>query len=139
LYQVVERQQGLLNINHTSIGGIPTQQENFTYDETGNWIQYQQRDTGELEIDQTRSNNQSNQIITIDGNGTGVSYDKNGNMLEVPTGGAALDAPPRKLIWDAWNRLRKVYDHEDNLIAEYQYDAQTRRTISQTSNPESEI
>ena len=39
-YQVTERQRGLLNINTTAVGGIPAQQEDFSYDETGNWITY---------------------------------------------------------------------------------------------------
>ena len=35
LYQVTERQRGLLNTNASAIGGIPAQQEDFSYDETG--------------------------------------------------------------------------------------------------------
>jgi len=130
---VTERQIGLLNTNTTGIGGIPAQQEQFTYDETGNWLKYEQQDDGAVAIDQTRTHNRSNQLVTLDSDGIGLAYDKNGNMLEVPTGGAALDGPPRRLVWDAWNRLKEVHFHEDNadrIIAEYQYDAQTRRIIT---------
>lgn len=70
----------------------------------------------------------------------------------------ALDGPPRELVWDAWsrtdwrevrqitrrvthrvsrpwgglriNQVRTVSDSDDNPIAEYQYDGQTRRTLS---------
>jgi hypothetical protein len=35
-------------------------------------------------------------------------------------------------VWDGWNRLRKVSDEEDNVIAEYQYDGKTRRTLTET-------
>jgi RHS repeat-associated protein len=127
LNQVTERQRGLLNINTTAVGGIPAQQENFSYDETGNWITYKQNNEGALDIDQSRVNNQSNQMTQVDGSSAGVSYDKNGNMLTVPTGDD-LTGPSRKLVWDAWNRLTKVTDENDNVIAEYEYDGLSRRT-----------
>ncbi len=132
LHQVTERQRGVLNINATSVGGTPAQQENFHYDETGNWVTYQQANEGALDIDQTRQNNASNQISQIDGSSAGVSYDLNGNMLLVPTG-ESLEGPSRQLVWDAWNRLRIVKDHEDNVLGDYQYDGQTRRTLSEAN------
>jgi RHS repeat-associated protein len=127
LYQVTERQRGLLNVNTTAVGGVPAQQENFSYDETGNWITYKQSNEGALGIDQSRVNNRSNQMTQVDGSSAGISYDANGNMLTVPTGDG-LTGPSRKLVWDAWNRLRKVSDEEGNVIAEYQYDGTMRRT-----------
>jgi RHS repeat-associated protein len=127
LNQVTERQRGLLNINTTAAGGIPAQVENFSYDETGNWITYKQKNEGALDIDQSRVNNQSNQMTQVDGSSAGISYDKNGNMLSVPTG-EGLTGPSRKLVWDAWNRLTKVTDENDNVIAEYDYDGLSRRT-----------
>jgi len=72
-------------------------------------------------------NNRSNQVTEVDGSAAGISYDANGNMLTVPTG-EGLTGPSRKLVWDAWNRLRKVSDENDNVIAEYEYDGKTRRT-----------
>ena len=138
LYQVAERQRGLLNTNTSAIGGIPSQQEDFSYDETGNWVSYRQANTGELDIDQSRVNNRSNQITQVDGSSAGVSYDRNGNMLELPTG-EALTGPPRKLVWDAWDRLVEVRDAEDTPIASYQYDAQTRRTVETTGAGESTV
>ncbi|WP_166442703.1 RHS repeat domain-containing protein [Phragmitibacter flavus] len=129
-YQVTQRQRGILDTGHTGISGTPAQQENFGYDPAGNWTGYQQTNAGTLDINQSRAHNASNQITSINSVSSDVSYDDNGNMLEVPTGGQALDGPPRKLVWDAWNRLRKVYDDEDNLIAEYQYDGQMRRVTS---------
>jgi RHS repeat-associated protein len=127
LYQVTERQRGLLNVNTTAVGGIPAQQENFSYDETGNWITYKQVNDGVLGIDETRVNNRSNQMTQVDGSSAGVSYDKNGNMLTVPTGDG-LTGSSRKLEWDAWNRLTKVSDEDDNVLAEYEYDGLSRRT-----------
>ena len=126
-----------------------------------NWNMYQQNNAGTLDIHQTRAHNASNQITGIDSVSTGVSYDNNGNMLNVPTNGQELDGPSRKLVWDAWsradwrearqitqrvtrrvsrpwgglriNRLRKVLDENDNVIAEYQYDGLMRRTTSTVS------
>jgi RHS repeat-associated protein len=132
LYQVTERQRGLLNVNTTAVGGIPEQQENFSYDETGNWITYRQRNEEELSIDETRVNNRSNQITQVDGSSAGVSYDANGNMLSVPTG-EGLTGPSRKLEWDAWNRLVKVSEATDDVVAAYQYDGRTRRTFALTN------
>jgi YD repeat-containing protein len=86
LNQATERQRGLLNINATAISSIPAQQENFRYDETGNWITYRQVNDGVLGIDETRVNNRSNQMTQVDGSSAGISYDANGNMLTVPTG-----------------------------------------------------
>jgi len=122
---------------------------------------YQRNNAGTLDINQTRAHNASNQITGIDSVSTGVSYDNNGNMLNVPTNGQELDGPSRKLVWDAWsradwrearqitqrvtrrvsrpwgglriNRLRKVLDENDNVIAEYQYDGLMRRTTSTVS------
>lgn len=130
LYQVTQRQRGLLNINATAVSGTPAQQEDFAYDETGNWVTYQQANDGVLDIDQTRGGNVSNQITEIDGSGAGVNYDLNGNMLLVPTG-ESLEGPSHRFVWDAWNRLRIVKDHEDNVLGEYKYDGQTRRTTSE--------
>jgi hypothetical protein len=93
LYQVTERQRGLLNINTTAVGGIPAQVENFSYDETGNWITYRQSNDGAPSIDETRVNNRSNQMTQVDGSSAGISYDANGNMLTVPTGDN-LTGPP---------------------------------------------
>ena len=135
LYQVTQRQRGLLNTSTTAIGGVPAQQEGFGYDETGNWVSYRQANAGALDIDQSRANNRSNQIAQVDGSSAGVSYDRNGNMLTVPTG-EALTGAPRKLVWDAWNRLREVRDEDDSLIASYQYDAATRRTVETTGEGE---
>ena len=126
LQQVTERQRGVLNINHTAAGGVPAQQESFSYDETGNWVAYKKQENGRTEINQTRVNNRSNQVTQIDASSVGTNYDKNGNMLEVPTGDA-LTNPANKVIWDGWNRPVKVYDADDNLIAQYRYDGLGRR------------
>jgi RHS repeat-associated protein len=137
LYQVSQRDRGLLNLNGTAIGGIPAQRETFSYDETGNWVHYQQQDAGSLNIDQPRTNNRSNQITTIDGlsvygdlGTSSISYDKNGNMTATP-GGEALNGYPTTMDWDQWNRLLNVSIGEPDspgwAVTGYFYDGLSRR------------
>jgi RHS repeat-associated protein len=104
LYQVSQRQRGLLNVNLSAVGGTPAQQENFTYDETGNWINYQQQNGGSLGIDENRTNNRSNQIVTVNGASADIAYNRNGNMVSVPAS-ASSAGMALQLVWDAWNRL----------------------------------
>ncbi|SKA77159.1 RHS repeat-associated core domain-containing protein [Prosthecobacter debontii] len=131
LQQIKQRQQGLLNINRTAIGGIPAQQENFVYDPSGNWQLYQHQAGGVMDINEGRINNRNNQITQVYPDSAETrhpGYDANGNMTEPPTG-EALEGPGRKMVWDAWNRLRKVQD-EGEPLAEYEYDGKFRRTLS---------
>lgn len=129
LSQVRGRDVGRLNTNTTAIGGIPAQQEAFRYDEAGNWLGYELLADGAPQIEQTRVSNRSNQLTQVDGSSAGLSYDANGNMLTVPTGDE-LTGEPRRMEWDAWDRLRRVYDSAGVLLAEYEYDARTRRIVA---------
>jgi len=126
LGQVKAADRGTLNQNRTAIGGVPEEAEAWNYDEQGNWLKYLKAEDGVTEIDQHRRNNESNQITTVDGSNAGVAYDKNGNMLRVPTGDA-LTGAPRHLKWNAWNQLVEVRDDEDELIQRNTYDALFRR------------
>jgi len=135
LSQVRGRDVGRLNTNCTAIGGIPAEQELFRYDEAGNWLGYELLANGAPQIEQTRVSNRSNQLVQVDGSSAGLSYDANGNMLTVPTGDD-LTGEPRRLEWDAWNRLRRVYNNGGTLMAEYEYDAQARRIVVRRSGEE---
>ena len=56
-------------------------------DMTGNWSQYRQ-DTdgdGDWELDQTRTHNAANEIVTIGGTAAQVSHDRCGNMTKTPS------------------------------------------------------
>ena len=133
LQQIVNRQRGVLNINHTAAGGIPAQTEHWDHDEQGNWKRYDTTEDGEPAIEQTRGHNKSNQITKVDGSSAPVAHDKNGNMTLVPTSAPTgpqgnLDGQPLKTTWDAWNRLRLVHDHNDVLLQDNRYDGLTRRT-----------
>ena len=62
LYQVTRDAVGTLNTNRTAIGGVPGEEEDFTYDPTGNWLGYRRSDDGTVVLDQSRSNNKDNQL-----------------------------------------------------------------------------
>lgn len=133
LGQVKSADRGTLNENRTAIGGIPEEAEAWNYDEQGNWLAYLKKEDGINEIDQTRRNNQSNQITMVDGSNAGVAYDKNGNMLRVPIG-EALTGPPRQLKWNAWNQLVEVRNDSDQLLQRNTYDGLFRRTTRELND-----
>lgn len=133
LGQVKSADRGTLNENRSGIGGIPEEAEAWKYDEQGNWERYYKAEDGATEIDQTRRHNRSNQIVAIDGTNVGVAYDKNGNMLRVPTGDG-LEGPPRHLKWNAWNQMVEVRDDGDALIQRNVYDALFRRTTREMAD-----
>ncbi len=137
LSQVTTRQRGTLNLGATAIG-TEEASESFDYDPTGNWQQYLAR-TGELELLQTRTNNEANEIVTIDGSATGVEYDAAGRMTEVPAGDDPADGI-YKLTWDAWSRLVKVSLVIGTTTISgrvYEYDPRHRRlTVTATAGPD---
>ena len=97
LYQVIRDAVGTLNTNRTSIGGVPGEEEDFTYDPTGNWMGYRKDANGSVVLDQSRSNNKDNQLTQIDGSSALLSYDRAGNATKVPPGtggtGANITSP----------------------------------------------
>lgn len=134
LYQVTQHERG--NLTGTPYSGIdPTtrqQQEIFTFDETGNWLGY---DSQTPSLNQDRTHNKANEITSISptsGAGAAVQpvYDKAGNMTTMPQ--PADWESGYDCTWDAWNRLVKIEDGA-TTVAEYSYDALTRR-ISQTTS-----
>ena len=134
LSQVKQAAVGTLNENRTAIGGVPQEDESWDYDETGNWLAYEKAEDGTNTIDETRTNNESNQIVTVDGNGGDIRHDLNGNMTLVPTS-EGLTGPARTMKWDAWNRLVEIrLASDDSLIGAYAYDGLTRRTTRTLSD-----
>ena len=128
LYQVIGDQRGTLNLNQTGIGAVPAAEENFAYDPTGNWLRYATQADGAVTLDQSRANNQANQLTQIDADSSGIAYDGAGNMTSLRPGGADGDDwdESRSLTWDAWNRLVAVSDEEETVVATY---ALTRRIV----------
>ncbi|MEM1296277.1 MAG: hypothetical protein AAGH89_12995 [Verrucomicrobiota bacterium] len=92
LYQLSDFSRGNLNINHTLVGAIPENQEQFSYDPTGNWLGYVRKSDGSVDLDQTRVNNKDNQITQIDASSEGIVHDKAGNTTKCRRTQAATGA-----------------------------------------------
>ncbi len=133
LYQVTEADRGNLNFNLTAIGAIPDNAQTFTYDPTGNWDRFTNADDGTETLDQTRVNNQDNQITQIDGSNTGILYDRAGNATQMPPDKDGDWSKFYRLKWDAWNRLIEVKDINETVVGTYAYDGTTRRTTKTVS------
>ena len=145
LRQVVERQQGALNGAFTGIQSPAAQEEDFGYDATGNWDGYQTKADGTVNLNQSRTQNQANEITNItDTTGPGVpavNYDAAGNMLAAPQPGDWGEG--YEFTYDAWNRLVNVGRQEEHssssssmessssepwvTVATYGYDGLARR------------
>ncbi|MCA9456856.1 MAG: hypothetical protein KC587_09345, partial [Nitrospira sp.] len=130
LHQVTDCDRGDLNINRTAIGGIPQGEQTFAYDPTGNWDRTTIAVDGTETLDQTRVNNQDNQLTQLDGSNTGILYDRAGNALQMPPDKTGDWSKYYQLTWDGWNRLVKVSDQIAATVATYAYDGNTRRTTS---------
>lgn len=135
LYQYTEMRRGTLNINTSTIAGVPTWQETFGRDPVGNIVGYDTQGTEELT--QSRIYNTSNELLFINtgtetNNNSTVGYDENGNMITMPAVGPWSNTEPlvaQELEWDAWNRLVKITaDGGSTVVGEYAYDGLGRRT-----------
>lgn len=128
LGQITQTKQGNLNINRTAIAAIPASAEAFAYDPIGNWQNYQRDENGFPVLEQTRQNNQDNQIVTLNGIAAGIGYDANGNMIATQPGNDSDWTIGYAMEWDAWNRLVNVVNSQTNAqVAHYTYDGKSRR------------
>jgi len=133
LYQVTKAARGELNINQTAIGAIPTKEETFSYDPTGNWTQYIGKSDGTTDLDQTRKNNKDNQLTQFNGSSDNVEYDKAGNATKMLPDKDGDWSEYYDLKWDGWNRLVEVKDSGAATVATYTYDGTTRRITKTVS------
>ncbi|MDD3470825.1 MAG: RHS repeat-associated core domain-containing protein, partial [Thermoguttaceae bacterium] len=123
--QLTTMQRGVLNAAGDTVSS-KTFGEQFTFDMTSNRLNYKQNANGDgtFEVNQTRTHNTANEIQTISGGNTLVSYDRNGCMTKVPK---PLDGTTAyTLVYDAWNRLAQVKD-DTTVVATYVYDARNHR------------
>jgi RHS repeat-associated protein len=136
LGQVKDSALGNLNINRTAIAGIPAQKEAFDYDSIGNWKDYLRQSDGLTTLDQKRRHNEDNQLIELNANASGLSYDATGNMTACRPDKDGDWSKGYTLVWDAWNRIVQVKNAQNAaIVAAYAYDGLTRRvtaTISST-------
>jgi RHS repeat-associated protein len=107
LYQLKTLDRGTLNVGRTGISGTPTAEEDWTYDPTGNWLNYLTKAGGSMTLSQNRTHNEVNEVATFAGLSAPVAYDKAGNMTRVPLHPYA-SSDHYQLTWDAWNRLVRV-------------------------------
>jgi RHS repeat-associated protein len=134
LYQVIRDAVGTLNTNRTAIGGIPVEEEDFTYDPTGNWRGYRKHDDGSIVLDQTRSNNKDNELTQIDGSSALLAYDRAGNATKVPPGTGGNWSKYYQPVWDAWGRLVEVKDETGTPVQKNAYDGLTRRITKEAAS-----
>jgi YD repeat-containing protein len=97
LNQLTNFARGTLNAAKDDVTEVPAnRRQSWALDAMGNWTT--------LTTDgapQTRTHNQQNQILTIQGQ-SNPTYDANGNLTSADV---ALGQPTRSLVYDAWNRL----------------------------------
>ena len=137
LYQVKDAALGTLNLNQTAIGGIPTEEQSFAYDPTGNWTHTTRAADGADTLDQSRVSNRDNQMTQVDGSSDGIAYDAAGNATKTVPDKDGDWSRFYRLTWDAWNRLIEVRDDSGDtgaLIASYAYDGTFRRTTKSLPN-----
>jgi len=134
LYQVKRDAVGTLNTNRTAIGGIPGEEEDFTYDPTGNWLGYRKEANGSVVLDQCRSSNQDNQLTQIDGSSALLSYDRAGNATKTAPGANGDWSKNYQPVWDAWNRLVEIKDETGVSLEKNTYDGLSRRITKESGS-----
>lgn len=92
----------------------------FTLDSTGNWNNYTMKQSGSVILNQDRTNNEANEIETLNGSSAYIGQDANGNITKAPQGPGAYG-----FVYDAWNRLVQL-QYSSTPISTYVYDGQNR-------------
>jgi hypothetical protein len=153
LNRLKEFRRGTLDPNHLQITDPNTTwRQKFSLDALGNWREFFSDDGpgSTWDVDQAREHNKANEIDTDDNhangggncitgspNWTDPNHDAAGNMILCPRpGNEAVDSNGLLCVYDAWNRLVKVYNDDDgdadldagdSQMAEYTYDGLHRR------------
>jgi hypothetical protein len=85
LYQLKNLDRGTLTGNPPSgISGTPGWEEDFTFDPTGNWNNYVTRVNGGTTLNQNRTHNNANEILSIADSSSLISQNAAGNITKVP-------------------------------------------------------
>ncbi|MCA9141758.1 MAG: hypothetical protein KDB05_03190 [Planctomycetales bacterium] len=128
LHRLQNFDRGDLNAGKTAISGTPANEEDWSLDPLGNWSNFVQKTSGMIDLNQSRSVNEVNEITNITET-TGPSwitpaFDRNGNMTTVPK--PADPTVAFTCTYDPWNRMVKV-EQGMTTIGGYAYDALMRR------------
>jgi len=126
LYQLETFQRGTLNTLHTGLVGTALWEEDFTLDPAGNWKHYTNKVSGVTEVNQARTQNKANEILTIGGSSSLIAQDAAGNITKAPTPASWSSA--YTLVYDAWNRLVTVLSGS-SVVETYAYDGQNWRVM----------
>jgi len=124
LSQMTDFQRGTLNPGNTGVVGTPAWEEDFTYDPTGNWQNYVNQVNGQTTLEQPRTHNAVNEVLTISGSSSLINQDASGNINKVPQPANWNSA--YTMTYDAWNRLVQVMNG-NKLVATYAYDGHNWR------------
>ena len=69
---------------------------------------------GTNDLEQERTHNDANELTDLSGDWVDPEYDAAGNLIFAPKPGAEATAAQAHLyVYDAWNRLVKVYEDDD--------------------------
>jgi RHS repeat-associated protein len=122
LYEITDRKRGTLSGG--VITGTPQEEEQFSFDPTGNWPSFVTKASGTTTLNQTRTAQKTNEISAISPSGS-TGYDSNGNMTTMPQ--VDVWGTAQTVTYDAWNRPITVRQGATTL-GTYAYDGLNRRT-----------
>jgi RHS repeat-associated protein len=145
LYQLAMLQRGQLNGGKTGITGTPTWEEDFTMDPTGNWDNYKNKTSGTTTLNQNRTYDKANDLLTIAASSAYINVNAAGNTTVAPVPGSWTSA--YNLTYDAWQRPVKVAtpassssstssssSSSGSTVATYGYDGLDRRVTKTTGS-----
>ena len=160
LDRLMKRNRGSLDVNGAITDASATFNQAWAEDDSGwktrldplgNWTKYlwDSDGGGNGWTTQTRTHDTANKVTSISGtnaNWVDPAYDLAGNMTAGPQPRyETVDANTQLYVYDAWNRLTKVYqddneddeiDDPDELVVTYSYDGLNRRIRKVLGDPE---
>jgi len=126
LSQVSGAARGGLNLNGTAINGIPSLEESWNYDPTGNWRGYHTAANGAVTLEQHRVHDRGNRLTQIEDNPHNMLIDRVGRMRQAAPDASGDWDGKLEITWDAWSRITSVKNNGE-VVGQYTYDGLTRR------------
>jgi RHS repeat-associated protein len=132
LNQVNSAARGSLNLNGAAISGIPSLEESWNYDPTGNWRGYHTAANGAVTLEQQRVHDRGNRMTQINNAYYPVILDQAGRIRESAPDADGNWGGRLALTWDAWSRVKVVNSGGFNVGA-YTYDGLNRRIMREVA------